>query len=78
MSLLILVAIVTVGIGLIVVLVHVTGGSQRPPLGDEEAVAFDPHEMTLPRLVIRFDGPATRAEVMAALGMSAIAVSKAA
>ena len=39
MSLLVLVAIVGFGIGLIVLLVHLTGGSQRPQLGDPDQVA---------------------------------------
>ena len=39
MSLLVLVAIVGFGIGLIVLLVHLTGGSQRPELGDAGEVA---------------------------------------
>lgn len=144
MDLLVLVAIVGFGIGLIVLLVHWTGGSQRPALGDagqvaarfridfpdaeivrcfesadgyealllladgslglvhtigsksltrhykreefatmirirdDASLAFDPHEMTLPRLVIRFGTSETRAEVMAALGLAMPPVSEAA
>lgn len=144
MALMWLVALVTVGIAMVVALVHLTGGSQRASLGDaraiadrfsidfpdaevkrcfesadgyeallvladgslglvhtfgantltrhyrreelstmisavdEMALAFDPHEMTLPRLIITLESADARAELMAALGLSAIAVSRAA
>jgi hypothetical protein len=144
MSLPLLVAIVGFGIGLIVLLVHLSGGSQRVALGsadqvaerfridfpdaevercfesadgyeallvladgslglvhtvgaksltrhyereefatmismkDEASLAFDAHEMTLPRIVIAFDGLQTRADAMAALGLATLRVSEAA
>lgn len=144
MSLLALVGIVGFGIGLVVVLVHLTGGSRRPVLGDTHRVAerfgidfpdadivgcfesadgyeallvlgdgsvglvhtigaktltrhyrrselatmisvqgatslaFDPHEMTLPPIVLSFDTPQTRADVIAALGLQALPVREAA
>jgi hypothetical protein len=143
-SLPLLVAVVGFGIGLVVLLVHLSGGSARVPLGDEEQVterfridfpdaeiarcfesadgfeallvladgslglvhtvgsksltrhykrdefatmisvkdetslAFDAHEMTLPRITITFDSPQTRADVMAALGLATLPVSEAA
>ena len=43
---------------------------------DEASLAFDPHEMTLPRLVIRFEAPERRAEAMAALGLATLPVSE--
>lgn len=144
MSLPVLVVIVGSGIGLIVLLVHLSGGSQRLPLGsadqvaerfridfpdaevercfesadgcealllladgslglvhtvgsksltrhykreefatmisvkDEMSLAFDAHEMTLPRITITFDSPQTRADVMAALGLETEPASEAA
>ncbi|MBO6640526.1 MAG: hypothetical protein JJ920_20930 [Roseitalea sp.] len=144
MSLPVLVAIVGFGIGLIVLLVHLSGGSQRVKLGtdaqvaerfridfpdsevarcfesadgfdalliltdgslglvhtvgsksltrhykrdefatmisvkDEVSLAFDAHEMTLPRITIAFGSPQTRADIMAALGLATLPVSEAA
>ena len=144
MSLTVLVALVAVGIALVVVLVHLSGGSARAPLGDEAAViqrfrldfpdsdvhrcfesadryeallllgdgslglvhafgdksltrhysteefatiisviddaslTFDAHEMTLPRLTIRFENAQRRAEVLSALGLPAVSSRKAA
>lgn len=144
MSLPVLIGVVAAGIALIVVLVHLTGGSERAPLGtaeevterfridfpdaevercfesadgyeallvladgglglvhtvgsksltrhykrealatmisvkDDASLAFDAHEMTLPPVVIRFADARTRAEAMAALGLAAVPVSKAA
>ena len=45
---------------------------------DDASLAFDPHEMTLPPLVIRFETPERRAEAMAALGLAAPPVLEAA
>jgi len=143
-SLPVLVAIVGFGIGLIVLLVHLSGGSQRMPLGtdtevaerfgidfpdaevqrcfesadgyealllladgslglvhtvgsksltrhykrdefatmisvkDEASLAFDAHEMTLPRIVIAFGSREARDVVVAALGLADTFVPEAA